>query len=197
MLAVPQDNPVEALYVDNLETMSEKWREVIAEAAKPIQGIEDPAEAEAHEQRLKKLLNIKLIQDAFHFLDRYARVTAGKGNGLFYTFLRDLSVAVMPFDAEEAAVQDALHPDNGWKAHEAKLQHCRRCAFCILLSLYPRVSVVYGKSICHSCMFIVTRNLMLPRSCTNIASLVGGEQTTTAEYVVIHVNTMAACVSSR
>jgi hypothetical protein len=118
---------VEVIYMDNLETMVHEWEKILAGAVKMWEASGGAAADPATTEVVLRLLLVKLRQDVFHFLDRYARVTVGQGNGLFNEFLKDLSVAVMPFDEDEAAIQDALHPNDRWKAHHAKLRHCRRC----------------------------------------------------------------------
>jgi hypothetical protein len=122
-----QNQPVEVLYVDNVETMVHEWERLFRDAG--LAKDDSSLSLEDRVGRVEQYLKVKLRKDPFHFLDRYARATAGQGNGLLDGFLRDLSSAVMPYfneDVDAVNMSDQARVSNQTQNDSVKLKCCRR-----------------------------------------------------------------------
>jgi hypothetical protein len=120
---------VEVLYLDNVETMVYEWEKILLDDAEAhaagLSSVADRCE------RVQGKLQVKLKQDAFHLMDRYARTTAGPGNPAHEPFMRELSEAIFTVhgpDAATVAAADGSRQSNAASFEAIKEKYCRRYA---------------------------------------------------------------------
>lgn len=124
---------MEVLYLDNLETMVYEWEKILLDEAHAHAAGLSAAERAAW---VEGKLEVKLKQDAFHLLDRYARTTAGPGHPAHAPFMRELSEAIFTDyspDVQAVAAADGSGQSNAGAFAAVLEKHCRRyCHACWL-----------------------------------------------------------------